>query len=113
MRAGKLRQRITIQRAQAPIARDDFGAETPVWVDLCTVSAEVRTPSGKEALASKALNAQLSHVVSIRYHQGLKPTDRVRYTDLAGQKHAYEITAVIDVEERHAEMQLQCYEVLA
>lgn len=72
---GKLRQRLTIQRAE--MARNEVGEYIPAWEDWATVWAAVEPASGKNYYAAKALNADVDGRVRIRYLDGLEPTMRI------------------------------------
>jgi SPP1 family predicted phage head-tail adaptor len=72
MRAGELRQRITIK--QQTVTRDSFGAEVTAWSTLATVWAKVVTVSGTEVIESEQVAvATLTHEVTIRYRDDVTP----------------------------------------
>lgn len=62
--AGKLDQRVTLQRATT--ATDTWGAEIPTWSDLATVWASQRRASARETLAAAELSASVSDVFEVR-----------------------------------------------
>lgn len=105
MRAGELRHRITIQRAVE--VSDDLKTPTVTWQDVATVWAAVEPLSGREYLLAQNVNAELTVRIRIRYRPGVTPGMRVLYNG-----RVFDIQAVIDVEERHRELQLMCKEIL-
>lgn len=107
MRAGRLRERVTIQ--QETIIRDSFGAEVPSWVDVATVWASVLPgSSGERYIATVAMTqAEISHTVRIRYRAGLGPKLRLGWS-----ARILDILSVVDPTGRQAELVLLCSEVI-
>lgn len=105
MRAGRLRHRVTIQ--EKSVTRDDYGAETITWTDVATVWASVEPLRGDEFLAMDRRGADVTTRIVMRYYDGVAPEMRVSWGS-----HTYDVRSVIDVEERHRELQLMCREVL-
>jgi len=101
----KLRHRVIIQQNQPTI--NAFGEETEQWVDVATVWAAVEPIKGREFFAAQKENAETTARISIRYRTGILADMRILY----GNK-IFEINAIIDVEERHIELQLMCQELL-
>ncbi len=106
MRAGDLRHKVTIQ--QKTITKDTEGIPSETWTDFATVWAAIEPLQGREFFSAQAINAQVTTRIRIRYLAGISPTMRVSY----GTR-IFDIQAVIDVEERHLELQLMCQEVIA
>lgn len=105
MRAGDLKQRITIQRPS--VARDGFGAEVPTWATLASVWAKVVTTSGAETIdAAQVAAATLTHEITIRWRSDVQPTMQV----LWGAR-TLTIRAVVDDNLRQT-LILSCDEVL-
>lgn len=75
MNAGRLRHSITIQRETSTVG--ESGATTKAWTTFATPFADVRTPSGKEHFAQDKFNSQVSHVVTIRWIEGVLPSMRI------------------------------------
>lgn len=106
MKAGKLRHRITIQKAtEAPNA---YGEMVQTWGTFATVSASVEPLRGRELWAAGGQQARVTTRIRIRYLRGVTSKMRV----LFGSR-AFEIESIIDPEERNAEMQLMCQEWVA
>jgi len=101
----KLRHRVIIQQNQPTI--NAFGEETEQWADIATVWAAVEPIKGREFFAAQKENAETTVRITIRYRTSITADMRILY----GNKN-YEINAIIDVEERHVELQLMCQELL-
>lgn len=78
MRAGTLRQRVTIQE-KPPVSQDSYGAEAPGWAAVATVWARVETLSGREFISRGQEQAEVSHKVTIRFRDGVAPTMRLAW----------------------------------
>ena len=75
MKAGRLNRRVTIQ--QKSVARDALGAEVITWVDVATVWAEVSPYSGREFVALRQAQDEITTRITIRYRPGITPAMRV------------------------------------
>jgi SPP1 family predicted phage head-tail adaptor len=106
MKAGKLRHRLTLQNKTK--TRDEYGAETEGWVDVATVWAAIEPLQGREYLAAQQIQADVTHRITIRYRADIRPAMR----GVLGAR-AFDITSVIDPEERHQELQLMAVEVIS
>lgn len=69
MKAGLLRNRITIQ--QKVIGKDVLGQDVDLWVDVCKVRAEIRDISGREYQSSQAEQVQTDCKILIRYRKDI------------------------------------------
>lgn len=105
MRAGDLRHEVYLQAPSKSF--DSEGAEVITWTTIATVWAAVVPLTGREYYEAKALNAELTHKVTIRYRRNVQTTWRVLY----GSR-ALGIVSVADVEERHEQLELLCKEVV-
>jgi len=103
MRAGRLRHRVTIQ--QKVPTRDTFGGELVTWSPVATVWASVEPLQGREYLAARQLQAELTTRIRIRCRTGILPQMRVVWGS-----HTYDIQAVIEPESGRRELQLMCTE---
>lgn len=104
MRPGKLRHRITLQ--QVTRTPDGIGGYTETWTDVATVWAAVEPLRGRELFDAEQVQSEITHRVRIRYRSGVDSSMRVRF----GAR-LFRIQSVIDVDERHREIQLMCQEV--
>lgn len=105
MRAGELRERITIQQATA--TRDAIGGEVEAWTTYAEMYAAIEPLSGRELFAAKQVAGEVSHRVRIRYHAGIVPKMRA----LHGAR-VLDIEAALNVDTRDRETHLYCREVL-
>jgi SPP1 family predicted phage head-tail adaptor len=71
MEIGKLNKRVTFQRRSATL--DDYGQQLDAWTEVATVWANVEPVGGREKMMAMAINAQLTHRVSVRYTADLMP----------------------------------------
>lgn len=105
MRAGQLRQRVTIQ--EKDVTRDTHGAEEITWTDLATVWAAVEPLTGREWIEGRQETAGVSTRIRIRYRSGITPEMRVSFGDIT-----FNILSVIHVQERERELHLMCREIV-
>ena len=105
MKAGPLRQRVTIQEKSA--SQNTYGEEVITWTDLATVWAAVEPLTGREFLEGKQITAEVSTRIRIRYRSGITPEMRVEFGSIV-----YDIHSIIHLEEREREIHLICQEIL-
>lgn len=111
--AGKLRKRVQIQALPAVQAMDPNFHE-PTYADWATVDtwwASVEPLSGRELVYAGQVAADATHLVTVRYYQGL--TERMRFLyvdDRTGLTRYFNVSFVKDVEERHIQQQCYCQE---
>lgn len=67
--AGKLRHRITLMQAQT--TQSNFGETVTDWVNVGDVWANVNPLSMKEHIASQAVQAPITHRVTIRFRSDI------------------------------------------
>lgn len=103
--SNQLRHRITLQSQS--VANDGFGQAQDVWIDVATCWASIEPSPKGEQVAGAAMVASRTHLVTLRYRDGVTAKMRA----LFGSR-IFEITSVIDVEERHFWLQLDCTEGL-
>jgi SPP1 family predicted phage head-tail adaptor len=107
MKAGQLRKRIDIE--QQALTADGGGGDTESWSALASgIYADVEPLSGRELFQAQQVNDELSHRVTIRYYPGVTSKMRVKY----GAR-VLLIESIIDLEEKHRQVQLMCREVIA
>lgn len=104
MRAGQLRQRVTLQRVTS--VPNQYGEMVETWSDVVELYAAVEPLRGREFFDAEQVQAEISHRVRIRYYPGVVPTMRFVF----GARHLA-ISAVINVDERRREMQCMCREM--
>jgi head-tail adaptor len=103
-------RRVTIQADQSPQSSAD--GSIPAWsnpVTLCQAwTIDWRTQGGRMEWLADQPRAEHSAVVRIRWRSDvlITPANRMVYTDVRGTVHAYDITAVIDVNNQHQYLDL-------
>ena len=103
IKAGKFNKVITLQHQQEIIS--DYGGVKVEWVDFKTVRASVEPLQGDEFSTAAQSQSETQLRIRIRYIKGVLPTMRIKYDD-----RLLAITAIIDSEESHRELQLMCKE---
>src|SRR5690625_2095255 len=105
IKAGKLKQRITIQKEER-VRQPSRSYETE-WVPFLDSWARIVPLSGTERYTAQQVQSELSHRVEMRYREGIKPQMRVRY----GER-SFDTEAVLNLEEADRELHLMCSEVV-
>lgn len=101
MEAGRLREEIVIQ--EKSVVRDAFGGETVSWVTFASVRAEVQPIAGREYVAMRQAQAEISIRFRLRYVAGVTPAMRVSWNG-----GTYDIVEAINVNARNRELELLC-----
>jgi SPP1 family predicted phage head-tail adaptor len=103
MRAGALRQRVTIQRRYYTQGAD--GEEVPTWSTVDTVWALVEPVRGREYVRDDLVRAEATHLVRMRYRTGIDASARLLWgTSIL------DIHDVADVGARKRELLITCKE---
>jgi len=100
MRAGRLTERITVQRKS--VARDAIGGETITWLDVAVVWAEQLSAAGREFVALRQARAEVALGFRTRYFAGVNATMRVLWGGTP-----YEVVEVIAAA-RRSELRIYC-----
>jgi SPP1 family predicted phage head-tail adaptor len=102
MRAGRLDQRVTIERQGT--GYDAWGQPLPgVWEPVATVWAAVEPLNGREFFAASAVQSEVSTRIRIRYRPGLSPVDRVNH-----EGRVHDILTIINPRSANRELVLMC-----
>lgn len=102
MQAGRLDQRVTIERATE--GQDEWGQPMPeTWAPIATVWAAVEPLNGREFFAASTTVAEVETRIRIRYRPGLSVTDRINHE---GALH--NIQTVINPRSGNRELVLMC-----
>lgn len=102
MEAGRLRELVTIE--QKSVTRDAFGAETVAWTTFAaSLPAEAQPLSGREYVAMRQAQADITIRFRLRYVAGVTPAMRVLW-----DSRAYDIIEAINVNARDRELELLC-----
>lgn len=106
MRAGRLRQRITIEQVTGEM-RDGRGELTKTWGAFASnIPAAVMPLRGREFFQGHQDNRELTHKIILRYLSGVTAKMRVNY----GGRYFYIVSPPINVEEKNRELNLMCVE---
>ncbi len=107
MRGGALRRTISIQ-TRTP-TQDTFGQQKPTWADYLTgVRADIQPLTGAERIAAQAVNAAVTHTITVRYTALLADpvkvaAMRVEYVTPTVTRY-FNIAASINVDERNKQI---------
>lgn len=105
IQAGKLRQRVTLQRLTD--TTNDYNEVVSDWSTLGSVRASIEPLTGREYMAGSGEESEVTARVRMRATPvtcGLTPNDRL----ISGCDIVYDIVSVIDPWEYGREVQLMC-----
>ncbi len=105
MRAGGLRQRVTIQNFTT--SRNSYGEVIEEWHDVVTVWAEVKGISGRELIAAGAEMSEVTFRVWIRYRPDVTSASRAWWQQKGHKPTTYAITSAIP-NEKATHLELLC-----
>lgn len=111
--AGKLRKRVQIQALPTVQAIDQNWNEPTYgdWTKQADVWASIEPLSGRELVYAGQVAADATHLVTVRYFQGLMERMRFLYVDDAtGATRLFNISFVKDPEENHVLQMCYCQE---
>ncbi len=103
MRAGLLRNRVTIQTRSE--TTDDFGEIDFAWSTLATVWATIEPLSGKELMNAEQAKSVVTHKVTMRHLATVTAKDRILY-----DSRTFQIESVRNFRERDISLELMCKE---
>ena len=101
MNAGRLDQRVTIERVT--YTQDPMGGMTEEWAPLVTLWAAVEPLNGREFFAASTTLSETTTRVRIRYRAGLTVADRINHGGTL-----YNIQASINPRSGDRELVLMC-----
>lgn len=104
MKAGLLRQRITLQ--SVALTPDGAGGATETWSDFATLYARVAPLSAREPFQAHQIASEATHAITLRYYPGVSDKMRVRYGN-----RTFLIESIVDEDERHRGLLLLCREI--
>ena len=105
LRAGTLRRQITLQRRTS--TNDTFGQQSTAWTTLRTSYAEIEPLTGRELETAQAINAEVTHRITLRYRSDITTALRITY-----QGRIFNVLSVLDIDTAHTALQLLCSEGL-
>ena len=103
VKPSELRHLIQIERET--YTPDGAGGNTRAWTVQKNLKAKIKPMRGNERLQAMRLEATISHVITVRYVDGILPSDRVKFGSRIMQ-----IRAVINVDEMNRYIELYCDE---
>lgn len=101
MRAGELRNRITIESYTA--TRGTMGGEVKTWATVATIWASKAHQTSREFFAAAKVNAEITDLFIIRYRSGITPKMRVSF-----DSKYYDILGADDPDGRRRSLHLLC-----
>lgn len=110
MRAGRLRQRITLQ-TNTP-SQDSYGQEIESWADTMTVWAFINPESAREFLQQGIQAQQVRQTIEMRYQTGITPEMRVKFVDRDSNTRYFDIEQVLEPATARERLTLICKELV-
>lgn len=113
MRIGNLRRRIAFQARSSTV--DTFGQQQTTWSDasgLSAVPAELEALAGRELQTAQAINAEVTHRITVRYHPLLGNPVAVAAMRINYTGRIFNILASMNVDERNREIEILASEGL-
>ena len=111
MRASDLRRRVTIQVRST--TKTTTGQQVIAWTPLLTsVPADIQSLTGREMIASQAVNTEVTHLICVRYHALLADPVAVAAMRVLYGTRIFEISGALNIDERNREIQLMAAEGL-
>jgi|SRR5579864_4490152 len=107
---GAMNRQITIQQRTAT---NSDGQQTGAYSNLITVWAKIEHLSGKEVVNGIEFSAEITTRFTTPYTPGIEPRMRVKYVDLAGKTHYYDLLYVQNVDERGFFLELLAQEIFS
>lgn len=104
VRAGLLRQRITVENNEPTVS--STGKRTENWVEFAVLWADVRANTGSETFAAQQVTPLLSYNITVRYRSDLNETMRVILDTGA----ILDIQAILDPDGRKRMLNIICTE---
>jgi SPP1 family predicted phage head-tail adaptor len=104
--AGMLNKKVTIQKKVIGTpGQDAYGQPSNTWATYFIVWASIEPIQGREFWAQQQIQSEVTVRVRTRYIPGVTTGMRIYYNSKI-----YSIESIIDVKDRHSEMQLMCSE---
>lgn len=103
MRAGELREVITIKAP--PVGQNAYGEVDPnaAWTDVLTTRASLQPLIGREYYLAEEVRSQVEVKFTLRYKSSIQAKHRVLHRGIL-----YEIMAVVNVSGAYTELLLYC-----
>jgi len=110
LRSGTLREVITIQ--QRTRAQDAGGALKPVWSDVATIRAEVRSPAGIERFVQETEQRVATATHQVRIRAGAAGVAILPSMRVVWGGRILEVLSVLDPDNRHIQQVLICMQIV-
>lgn len=102
-RIGALRHRLSLE--SVTLTPDGGGGATETWSALAEMWGSITPVSGGEGVTAEAIRGSVTHTIHIRHRNDIEPAMRLR----AGDR-TFEITAIVDPDERRRFLACHCRE---
>ncbi len=79
--------------------------QTTPWVDVVSVWAEIKPATGRELFLADMIKERVTHKLMIRYTTAINNTMRLLY-----QGRIFEVSSVVDMEERKKFLRIMAFE---
>jgi SPP1 family predicted phage head-tail adaptor len=105
-----LRHVVSIEQRKADVSRNAAGEEQldseDNWETVADmIHADLKPLSGRQLEHAQSIAASVSHLVTMRYNEGITQGQRLRLGN-----RIFQINAVIDEQEMHVKLSLYCTE---
>jgi len=109
MRAGRLRQRINVQKVTE--TRGAHGSVTRTWNTVASRWASVEPLRGREYMEAAQATSNVTHRVRMRFYSGLNTKSyRFQFTNPPDSERTLNIDSVLNLDERNREHECMCIE---
>ena len=105
MNIGNLNKRVSVLKYVS--TRDSYGGEDGEWQAVLALWANVKPKSGTEYFENDEIKAEATVDIIIRYNPVINQMMRIEY-----KNKIYEILGIVDDNERHITMTLNCKELV-
>lgn len=106
MRAGRLKDRVTIQNYT--VTKDAIGGENKTWAAYATRNCSIEPLNGKEFFAAQGESTEVSVRIRFRREPGLLNTKRRLIDNRVSPQVIYDIQSVINPGNEHRELIAMC-----
>lgn len=102
---GELNKPLVIE---TPVASADGAGGSDInWTQFTSVWAKLRPRHGREKLRAEAIASNTSHIITIRYLEGLHP--QMRFVEYSGDEaRFFDILSIINVDEKDKWLSCLC-----
>ena len=106
MRAGRLRDRVTIENFT--VTKDAIGGEVRTWATHKTRNCSIEPLNGKEFFAAQSESTEVEVKIRFRYESGLLNAKYRIVDNRMSPQVIYDIESIIDPSNRHQELIAMC-----